>query len=40
MLRNRYEEDAKPSAFIYQLGSKKFSESRAIEQIKSKSSYM
>lgn len=33
MLRNRYEEDLKPPAYIYQIG-KKFSESRAINSIK------
>lgn len=35
MLRNRFEEDLKPPAFIYQIGHKKFSESRAVETIKS-----
>jgi hypothetical protein len=35
ILRNRFEEDLKPPAYIYQIG-KKFSESRVIDKIKSK----
>lgn len=34
ILRNRFEEDLKPPAYIYQIGNK-FSESRVIDKIKS-----
>jgi len=39
MLRNRFEEDIKPPAYVYQIG-KKFSESRVIDKIKSNSLFI